>query len=78
MHSEQSLLEKQNPVHDFGLGNFMYTSSETSSSDTVSTQTWVLYTGLFLERTQLRIPVRTDGIFYFPWHRQQIEATDGF
>ena len=44
---------------------------------TVSTQTWVLYTGLCLElpfsksggvhNSQLHIPVRTGGIFYFPW-----------
>ena len=27
---------------------------------------------------QLHIPVRTGGIFYFPWHRHQIEGTDGF
>ena len=25
-----------------------------------------------------RIPVRTGGIFYLPWHRHQIEGTDGF
>ena len=23
-------------------------------------------------------PVQTDGIFYFPWHRHQIEGTNGF
>ena len=23
-------------------------------------------------------PVQTGGIFYFPWHRHQIEVTDGF
>ena len=27
---------------------------------------------------QLHIPVRTGGIFYFPWHRHQIEGTNGF
>ena len=27
---------------------------------------------------QLHIPVRTGGVFYFPWHRHQIEGTDGF
>ncbi len=27
---------------------------------------------------QLHIPVRTGGIFYFPWHIHQIEGTDGF
>ena len=26
----------------------------------------------------LHIPVRTGGIFYFPWHRHQIEGTNGF
>ena len=26
---------------------------------------------------QLHIPVRTGGIFYLPWHRHQIEGTDG-
>ena len=24
------------------------------------------------------MPVRTGGIFYFPWHRHKIEGTDGF
>ena len=53
---------------------------------TVSTQTWVLHTGLFLELSfsksggvddSLHIyPLR--GIFYFPWHRHQIEETDSF
>ena len=23
-------------------------------------------------------PVQTDGVFYFPWHRHQIEGTNGF
>ena len=27
---------------------------------------------------KLHIPVQTGGIFYFPWHRHQIEGTDGF
>ena len=27
---------------------------------------------------QLHIPVRTGGIFYFPWHRHRIEGTNGF
>ena len=26
---------------------------------------------------QLHIPVRTGGMFYFPWHRHQIEGTNG-
>ena len=26
---------------------------------------------------QLHIPVRTGGIFYFPWHRHHIEGTNG-
>ena len=27
---------------------------------------------------ELHIPVRTGGIFYFPWHRHQIKGTNGF
>ena len=26
---------------------------------------------------KLHIPLRTGGMFYFPWHRHQIEGTDG-
>ena len=29
-------------------------------------------------KTWVAIPVRTAGIFYFPWHRHQIEGTNGF
>ena len=28
--------------------------------------------------THFTFPVRTGGIFYFPWHRHQIEGTNGF
>ena len=28
--------------------------------------------------TSYTFPVQTGGIFYFPWHRHQIEVTDGF
>ena len=28
--------------------------------------------------TSYTFPVQTGGIFYFPWHRHQIEGTDGF
>ena len=28
--------------------------------------------------TSYTFPVQTGGIFYFPWHRHQIEGTNGF
>ena len=28
--------------------------------------------------TRYTFPVQTGGIFYFPWHRHQVEGTDGF
>ena len=31
-----------------------------------------------VEFTTVYIPVRTGGIFYFPWHRHQVEGTDGY
>ena len=31
-----------------------------------------------LEWEVVHIPVRTGGIFYFPWHIHQIEGTNGF
>ena len=36
-----------------------------------------VWSGLWSPR-QLHIPVQTGGVFYFPWHRHQIEGTDGF
>ena len=55
---------------------------------TVSTQTWVLYTGLFLELSFSKSGGVHDKLHisssdwwdlnYFPWHRHQIEGTDGF
>ena len=34
-----------------------------------------------VESTTVRpytVPARTGGIFHFPWHRHQMEGTDGF
>ena len=36
-----------------------------------------VWSGLWSPR-QLHIPMQTGGVFYFPWHRHQIEGTDGF
>ena len=53
------------------------------ASDIVSTQTCVLYTGLYLELSFSENGGVHDrlhvcplcGIIYFPWHRHQIEGT---
>ena len=61
-------------------------SKQSSSSDTSAGQRFPPHNGT-LGVGEFRVGggvhdsytlVRTGGIFYFPWHRHQIEGTDGF
>ena len=59
-----------------------FSSSDISAEQRFPPHNRTLEVGELLECSwsprQLHIPVRTGGIFYFPWHRHQIEGTDTF